>query len=184
MSYHSGNQLIDPHMLFEKAQLQEGMHVADFGCGRTGHMVFPAAMVVGERGLVFAIDILKDVLENVHKRAKMEALHQVQTVWSNLEYLGKTAIPEGSLDIVFIVNVLSQSDNRHGMLEEAKRLLKDKGRIVVADWNKEGLSFSPDHKRFVDFTNVTEWARLHGFGIQEQFAVGPYHHGVILYRHN
>lgn len=184
MSYHSGNQLVDPHMLFDKLPLQPGMHVADFGCGRTGHIVFPAALIVGERGLIFAVDILKDVLDNIQKRAKIESLHQIQTIWSNIEYVGKTAIPDESLDVVFIVNVLSQSDNRHGVLEEAKRLLKKKGRIVVVDWNKQGLSFCPDHTRFVNFDDVIQWGRVQGFGVQEECIVGPYHRGVILYRNS
>lgn len=183
MSYHSGNQLVDPYVLFEKAQLHQGMHVADFGCGRTGHMVFPAALVVEDKGLVYAVDILKDCLENVQKRAAMEAMHHVQTVWSNLEYVGKTAIPAGTLDMVFMVNMMHQADNRHGMLEEAHRLLKDKGRIVIVDWADCGLSFSPPKERLVDFKDVVKWARMHGMGVQEECGIGSYHHCLILYRH-
>lgn len=184
MSYHSGNQLVDPYVVFEKAQLHPGMHVADFGCGRTGHMVFPAALVVGEQGLVYGVDILKDCLENVQKRAAMESLHQVQTIWSNVEYVGKTAIPAGSLDTIFIVNMLNQSDNRHGILEEARRLLKDKGRIVIVDWVTAALSFSPAEERLVDFKDLVSWARMHGFGLQEECGIGSYHNCVVLYRHN
>ena len=149
--YHSGNELLDPHLLFEKAQLMTGMHAADFGCGRTGHVIFPAATRIGEQGVVYAVDILKDVLHNVEKRAKMEGLVNIHPVWSNVELVGKTAIPEGSLDVVFVVNVLCHSDNRHGILEEARRLLKDKGRVVIADWTHDGLSFAPSGDRFVDF---------------------------------
>lgn len=184
MSYHAGNQLVDPKLIFQRAQLQPGMHVADFGCGRTGHIVFPASLQVTSNGVVYAVDILKDVLNNIQKRADLEALVNIHTIWSNLEYVGKTAIPAGSLDVVFIVNTMSQSDNRHGMLEEAKRLLKDKGRIVVVDWTKKGLSFSPADERFVDFSDIKGWARNNLFGVQEEFGVGPYHHGLVLYRNN
>ena len=69
MPHHVGDQMIDPALLFEKAQLQQGMHIADFGCGRTGHLLFPATRILGERGLIYGIDILKDVLQVVSKRA-------------------------------------------------------------------------------------------------------------------
>jgi ubiquinone/menaquinone biosynthesis C-methylase UbiE len=180
--YHSGNELLDPHILFEKGQLQSGMHVADFGCGRTGHILFPAAALIGDQGVLYAVDILKDVLHNVEKRAKMDGLTNIHPVWSNVEFVGKTAIPENSLDVVFIVNVLSHSDNRHGMLEEAKRLLKDKGRLILADWTREGLSIAPPGERFVDFEDMKQWGKLHEFVLQSEFAVGKYHHGVVLYR--
>jgi len=158
------------------------MHVADFGCGKTGHIVFPASVVVGSQGIVYAVDILKDVLVSIQKRANLEALVNIHTIWSNLEYVGKTAIPSDSLDLVFIVNTLSQAENRHGILEEAKRLLKSKGRIVVVDWHKKGLSFSPDDNRFVNFDDMKDWARMNGFGVQDEFTVGPYHHAIVLYR--
>lgn len=182
MTYHTGNNLLDPKMIFEKAHLREGMHVADFGCGRTGHIAIPAAVAVGPEGIVYAVDILKDVLENVQKRADVDSLVQLHTVWSNLEMIGKTAIPAATLDVVFIINTMTQSDNRHAMLEEAKRLLKEKGRIVVVDWKKKGLSFTPADHRFVDFADVIQWGRMHGMGIQEQFDVGEYLHGVVLFK--
>ncbi|MCX6779720.1 MAG: hypothetical protein NT034_00885 [Candidatus Magasanikbacteria bacterium] len=61
----SGTALIDPFEIFQKVGLSSGMRVADMGCGRTGHFVLPAARVVGEKGLVYAVDILKDVLQSL-----------------------------------------------------------------------------------------------------------------------
>ena len=52
------NLLVDPGLLFQKAQLQRGMYVADFGADQSGHIVFPAALLLGEKGLVYAVNIL------------------------------------------------------------------------------------------------------------------------------
>jgi ubiquinone/menaquinone biosynthesis C-methylase UbiE len=184
MPYHSGNQMVDPNLLFEKAQLQPGMHVADFGCGRTGHIVFPASKAVGLAGIVYAIDVVKEVLEIIHKRAAASSIHNIQTVWTNLEWVGKTAIPPRSIDLVFMVNILDQSDNRHGILEEAVRLLKEKGRIVIVEWGKHGLTFGPNDQRFVDFQDIKRWSHMRGFVTQEEFEVGPFHRGMVLYKHD
>ena len=174
--------MIDPQLIFEKAQLQPGMHVADLGCGQTGHIIFPAAKIIGSHGIVYAVDILKDVLEVIKKRAALSNLLNIQPVWSDLEWVGHTAIPERSLDIIFLVNTLVQSDNRHAILEESRRLLKKKSRLVVVDWTKKGLPFGPQDARFVNFKNIKDWSRLHGFSVQEEFDAGVYHHGLVLYK--
>lgn len=182
MNYHSGNQLMDPYLLFERVQIQPRMHVADFGCGRTGHIVFPAANAVGSHGVVYAIDIQKAVLEHIDKRSKAAALLNIHPVWADLERVGATAIPPASLDVIFIVNTLSQSNNRHAMLEEAQRLLKPKGRILISDWSRKGLAFGPSNNRFVDFQDIQTWARMRGFAVQEAFSPGKYHTAVVIYR--
>lgn len=180
--YHSGNQLIDPQLLFQKAQLRPGMRLADLGCGRTGHLVFPASMIAGERGLVYAVDILKDVLENIKKRADLENRLNIHAVWANLEKMGGTAIPAQSLDTAFLINILHQSDNYLAILAEAKRLLKEKGRLVIADWFKKGLPFAPPAERYIDFQKIKDWARQNGFTVQEEFVMGKYHQGLVLYK--
>lgn len=176
--------MINPKVLFEKARLRSSMHIADLGCGKVGHIVFPAAPIIGKQGIIYAADVLKNVLEEIKKRAAMEGLAEVQTVWTNLEIVGRTAIPAKSLDAAFIINVLNQSDNRHGILEEARRLLKDKARLLVVDWSKRGLPFAPPVERYVDFQDIKNWSRLHGFAVQEEFDMGPFHHGLVLFKHD
>jgi ubiquinone/menaquinone biosynthesis C-methylase UbiE len=182
MPYHTGHNMVDVHALFDRAQVFEGMHAADLGCGRTGHIVFPLAQAIGEGGVVYAVDIMKDILENTRKRAALSAFHNVHTVWANLEQVGCTAIPDSSLDAGFLVNTLSQATDRHAVLDEAHRLLKEKARLIVVDWKRKGLPFGPADAHFVDFEDVEEWTTQHGFVLQERFDVGPYHHGIVLYR--
>jgi ubiquinone/menaquinone biosynthesis C-methylase UbiE len=55
---HSGTVLIDPYKIFEKISLSVGQRVADLGCGRTGHFVFPAVKTVGDTGIVYAVDVV------------------------------------------------------------------------------------------------------------------------------
>jgi len=184
MTYHSGNQLIDPALLFEKVQLHEGMHVADFGCGKTGHIVFPAAQVVGERGVVYAVDILKDILEMIRKRAASEAMHNVAPVWADLERKKGVLIAEKTVDIIFMINVLFHFKDYRTTLEEAARILKPKARIVVVDWKKKLGMLGPDEKQMVRFGEIEEWARSTNFVIQEDCDIGPYHRCMILFRHD
>ena len=183
MIYHSGNRLIDPHLLFAKAHLRPKMHVADFGCGRTGHLVFPAAPIVGEQGIIYAVDILKDVLDEITKRARLDGILNIHPVWSDIERLGGAAIPAKSLDLVFLVNILYHAKNLQLMLDEASRLLKNKARLLIVDWTAHALPFGPDKSAIVDFKKVKAWGQEHGFIVQEEFAAGQYHQGLVLYKH-
>lgn len=183
MSYHSGDQLINPQVLFEKARFRPDMHVADFGAGRTGHIVFPAGLVVGEKGVVYAVDILKDVLESIRKRAALENCLNIHPVWADIEQEGMVAIPKASLDAVFMVNVLFHCKKLAAPLNEAERLLQDKGRIIIVDWVKRLANLGPREEDFVDFSQIEEWARSHNFAIQDDFALSQYHRCVVLFRH-
>jgi len=55
---HAGTALLDPAIIYKKIDLVEGMKVVEFGCGRTGHFLFTASKVVGDKGIVYALDIL------------------------------------------------------------------------------------------------------------------------------
>jgi ubiquinone/menaquinone biosynthesis C-methylase UbiE len=182
MVTYSNNQMFDPNLLFEKSQIAPGMHVADFGCGRTGHVVFPLSPLIGERGVVYAVDIMKDILVLIKKRAAASQLHNIQTIWSDLEKSGQTAIPAKSIDVGFLVNILFQSDKRVDILTEVSRLLKEKARLVVVDWARNHNAFGPPEERLINFEEIKNWAMQNNFVVQEDFFMGPYHRGVIFYR--
>ncbi|HAZ28842.1 MAG TPA: hypothetical protein DCY48_03665 [Candidatus Magasanikbacteria bacterium] len=180
--YHSGDRLVDPHLIFEKIHLHPGMHAADFGCGRTGHIVFPLSKIIGDDGIIYAVDILQDVILDIQKTAATHHLHNIHTLWADIEKKGSVSIPEHSLDVVFLVNIVWTMSNMFAPLDEAVRLLRDKARIVIVDWKKPGPGFGPSLQQVVDFATVGQWAKRHGLVIQEQFDSGPYHHGIILFQ--
>lgn len=183
MTYSTGTALVDARDLFARAQVAPGMHVADFGSGRTGHMIFPAAKIIGEHGIVYAVDILKEVLGLIKKRADLEAFVNIHPVWADIERQNGISIPRGSLDIVFMVNILHNLENIFGPLSEADRLLKPKGRIVVVDWTNRLGQLGPDESKQLNFSTVLDWAREHDFGVQDDFAPNQYLRGLILFRH-
>ncbi len=82
------------------------MSVGDLGCGNLGYFSVPAAKIVGQNGVVYAVDILKSVLQSVENIARQEGLDNIKTVWSNLEVVGATKITPASLDLIMVVNML------------------------------------------------------------------------------
>jgi ubiquinone/menaquinone biosynthesis C-methylase UbiE len=174
-----GNELLKVDV-FKKIGLEEGMSVGDLGCGNLAYYAMGAARLIGNNGVVYAVDILKTALDAVGAKAKSEGLDNLKTVWSNLEMVGATNIPANSLDVVFIHNVLFQSSEHEGFLKETARLLKAGGKLMIIDWKKTGAPFGPPLKDRPDPEAVKALAGKCGFRLQEEFEAGPYHWGMIL----
>lgn len=177
---HAGRALIDPFSVFTKIGLVKGMRVADMGCGRTGHFVFPASRIVGDTGLVYAVDILKDVLESISSWVRTQALGNIQVVWSDIEMINKTPIPPKSLDMCFFMNVLCGLKNKQGALSETARLLKDDGQVVVVDWSKRLGTLGPSDDAMVDPKQLAEVATKCGLKLVKEIVVSDYHYCLIF----
>jgi len=182
MSYtiSGGTALLDPMKLAKVLGVTAGMSVADFGCGGNGHFIYPLAQLVGREGMVYAVDIRKEVLSAVEMRAKQYRFYQVEPRWANLEKAGSTKIANDSLDAVLIINVLFQNSSPEKILQEAKRVLKVGGKLLVVDWKYESSSFGPPLTRRLDQERVTEKAEKLGLSLERSFLAGPKHYGIIF----
>lgn len=172
--------MTDTKRLFENLGLASGMHVADFGSGKTGTFVFPAAKIVGESGSVYAVDIMKESLAGLQKRAALDALLNFHTVWADVEHPGAVAIPPGTLDAVFLINFLSAVKKRDAALGEANRLLKSGGKILAVDWKNRLLSFAPPPEDMVSAETAKQWAGANGYRLEKEFDADTYHWGLVL----
>jgi len=177
---HSGLALIDPNKIFEKINLSEGMRVADFGCGRTGHFIFLASRAVGERGAVYAMDIIKDILESIKSRSRSEGYNNIQTIWTDLEKIGAAPIPEGTLDAGFFVNAMYLMKNKKEALKEAVRLLKKDARLVVVDWTKKIGPLGPEPAEMAKSEEIEALAKAEGLELAEKPVIGDYHFCLIF----
>ena len=173
---HSRQSIVDPYILLRKPIFLRHAY-GGFGLRTRWPRGFSGAMTVGELGLVYAVDVLKDVLENIRKRAAMENLLNVQTVWADLERSRQNQYPGKNLDVAFLINVLFQSKDKPAILDEALRLLKDKARLVVVDWARDSLPFAPPKDKLVDFDEIKVargkgWLRKKNF--QQDRIIGDY----------
>ncbi|MFA5020836.1 MAG: methyltransferase domain-containing protein [Patescibacteria group bacterium] len=175
----NGNELLKVDV-FKKIGLTEGMKVGDLGCGNLAFYAFGAAKIVGKSGLVYAVDILKNVLNAVENRARQDGIDNLKTVWSNLEMVGATNIPAANLDAIFIHNVLFQSGEHAGFFKETARLLKAGGKLMIIDWKKNGAPFGPPIKDRPDPEAVKNLTAAAGFKLLEEFEAGPYHWGLLF----
>jgi ubiquinone/menaquinone biosynthesis C-methylase UbiE len=171
---------LQPNVVFDRVGMSSGMHVADLGCGRSGSLLFAASRYVGDGGIVYGVDVVPEVLEHLSGRIRAGGYDNIQVIWGDIEMVGKTAVPENSLDRCFIQNVLSSLTAEERALEEAIRLLSPGGKLVVIDWAKPLGMNGVIPTRLITADQVEQRARQLGFIPQERFWLGGYHYGLIL----
>jgi ubiquinone/menaquinone biosynthesis C-methylase UbiE len=174
------NNLLDIDYLLDKIKLEKGDYSADLGCGIFGYFTFKMARVVGESGKVYAVDILKDNLEAIKKKARTDNLDQIETVWTDLEILNATKIKSSSLDSALLINVLHQSEKVEDILKESYRMLKKGGLLLIVDWDNINYLFSLPTEQRIKKEDILKIAKNIKFKVKEEFSAGSYHYGIVL----
>lgn len=174
--------LFDINAILNKIAIREGDCVAELGCGNFGYFVFPVARLLGQRGHLYAVDILKPTLEEIKKRALVENLQHIETVWSNLEIFKGTKIENSSLDYALLINTLNQSTKRVEILRETVRMLKSGGRLLIVEWKNSASPFGPDIDKRVSKEAIKQAAPKLGLVLASEFEAGTYHYGLIFYK--
>lgn len=155
--------------------LRSDMTAADFGSG-SGGWTIPLAKKLDD-GEVFAIDIQEEPLSALEGRARMEGLSNIRKVVADVEARIRE-LKESSCDLVLITDLLFQVENKKAVFEEAKRVLKSGGKILVVEWTPEA-SLGPKEGR-VSQEEVKEIAKNLGFQLEREFKAGDYHYGLVF----
>lgn len=177
----SGRSYLDPVKILERGGVSAGMKVGDFGVGGAAYFGIQAAKMVGERGIVYAFDILKPALSGALSKARLAGCKNFKPVWSDLEIYGAArGIPNGSLDFGILVNVLHQSKHQHEVLRECTRMLKTGSRLLIVDWTRGGEHFGPTQASIIPKERVLDLCSQVGLAPFEDFEAGPNHYGIIV----
>jgi len=171
-------KFINPQAIIDTIEITEGMTIGDFGCG-TGYFSFPLAKKVGQSGIVYAVDILKEKLEVVESEAKILGLDNIIVKRANLELIGGSNLEGESLDWVCLVNMLFQNKNKSLVIEEAVRVLKKGGRMLVVEWSGDN-HFGPEKKMRVTQDEISKLALNAGLSFLQEIKISNFHYGIIL----
>lgn len=172
---------IDFNMIIKKAGLKPGMVVGDFGCG-AGFFSKMLAKNVSNLGTIYAVDVMKDVLKSFQRLCNLEGLHNIKTIWSDLEVYGGANIQDLSLDVGFIINTFCQSKKESNILKEVVRMVKINGRIIIVDWHDKAEScVAPSNSLRTGVEKIRKICE-HFDNLEEIeiFEPGKNHYGIIF----
>jgi len=142
---------------FDMGNLNNGETVVDLGSG-SGMDAFFASVLVGETGQVIGIDMTDEQLEKADKLALEGGHDNTRFIKSYIEDL---PFNSSSVDVVISNGVINLSGNKEKVFQEAYRILRPGGRMVISDIISEAqlpISIS---------CNATLWAACIGGAMQK-----------------
>ena len=156
--------------------LRAGNIVVDLGAG-SGHYTFEVAKKLKEldahlseahAGSVYAVDVQKNLLEKIKQETHRLGLGNVSVIWGDVDVAGGSKLANHIADSVIVSNVLFQSEHKKEFLEEANRLLKPGGEMLIIDWQ--------DKLKVEDILSIIP----KNLSKLEQFDAGSHHFGLIF----
>lgn len=171
-------EFLSVEKITNKLNIAPNETIADFGAGH-GFFTIAFAKKVGPSGQVFAIDILSTALEAVRSQSKIEGLFNIKIIQGNLEKPNGSTLPDSICDAVMIANVLFQAPNKSTLLDEAKRVLKENGRLIVIEW-KPYIAVGPLKESRLSEAEMKQLILSKGFSEIGAVDAGSHHYGFIF----
>lgn len=168
----------DPVKNLKAFDLRENMIVADLGAG-SGFYTIPAARIVS-RGKVYAVEIQKDFLTTIKNKSLEYRLNNIECLLGNIEKIGGTKIRDGIVDAVIASNILFQVEDKSKFIQEAKRILKTNGTILLIDWSDGSSNIGPSFNEVIPKDKTREMFENEGFVWQRDIDAGEHHYGIIF----
>lgn len=169
-------EMLRIHEIIGYLDMTNAMTAAEFGCGSAGIAMELAKHLA--KGRVYAIDIQAEKLSALEGKLAHSHIKNVVGIHGDLEAPGGSTLRDAMLDVVVIPNLLFQAEHKYGIIQEAWRITKPGGQLLVIDWLKTG-PFSPKDG-LVKPDEVKAWAEKTGFKIKKEFAAGDYHYGLLF----
>jgi SAM-dependent methyltransferase len=114
----------------ERLAVQPGATVLDVGCG-TGASAIPAAVQIGPKGKVIAVDLADRLLEIARHKAAAQGLNNIEFRLGDMENLG---YPDEFFDAVICVFAIFFVPDVAKQIRELWRMVRPNGQLAITTW--------------------------------------------------
>jgi predicted methyltransferase len=164
-----------PELIMDALNIADGSIVADLGAGG-GWFTVRLARRVGPKGVVYAEDIQRLMIEAIKRRIQRENLTNVRPVLGTTKDSG---LPRG-LDAIVINSAYNEMEDPVALLKDAAASLKPQGRIGVVEYTAGAGGPGPDPDQRVSPETVIKGATAAGLPVISQQPIPPFMYMIIL----
>ena len=122
----------------------------------------------------------KDLVKKLEAEIKHEGIRNIECIWGDIERRGGTKLLDSSMDVVIVSNVLYQVEDKLGIIDEVKRVLRKGGKVLFVDWNGKAKGIGPTHQNVIDEEKAKELFEGRGFKFEESISTSEHHYGIIF----
>jgi ubiquinone/menaquinone biosynthesis C-methylase UbiE len=166
-----------PDEVVAALKIPDGASVADIGAG-TGYFSRRFSRVVGERGVVYAVDLEPNMLRYIAKRARTEGQRNVVPVLAQPD---SPMLPPRSVDLVFICDTIHHIENRDRYYRLLREDLRPGGRLVIVDFKKDAsVTEGPPPEMRIDRAELESELSRAGFSVAEELDFLPDQYLIVF----
>jgi ubiquinone/menaquinone biosynthesis C-methylase UbiE len=123
--FHDPDKILGPY-------IKEGMTVLDVGCAM-GFFSLPVANMVGSNGKVVCVDIQKEMIQKLEKRAlKAGLINRIETRLCNEKSLNIDEL-KGKVDFAFAIAVVHETSDASAFFSQIYQSLKPGHKFLVIE---------------------------------------------------
>ncbi len=168
-----------PDTILSGFGVESGWHVADLGSG-AGHYTLLLSELVGPSGRVYAIDVQPELLKKVKDLGDKNRRENIDVIRGDIEEIGGTHLKDASLDAVVASNVFFQIEEKGKFIAEIRRILKPRGRLLLADWSDSFNHMGPHPDAVIPEDKAEKLFEQKGFKVERKIAAGEHHYAIVF----
>lgn len=169
---------LHPSLAVRAAGVHEGLVVADFS-GGAGHFARAAARAVGLEGVVWVVDLNRELLPRIKNLSVAEGWGNVEVMQGDVSREGGSFLPPESFDFIIAANLLFSLENKAAAVREMRRVLKPRGKVLLIDWQESFGGLGPHPGHVVAAAEAKALAAAAGFELVHDIPAGHYHWGFV-----
>ncbi len=165
-----------PHEVITALGLKDGERIADIGAG-SGYFTLRFAHHVGNKGVVYAVDISPDMIVHVNQAIRDAGLDNVRTI---LALPDDPLLPDRSVDRIFICDTWHHIANHARYLEVMKKLLRPGGQVIIIDFQKKDTPVGAPMEMRIAREDVVGEFQQGGFALTKEQTFLPYQYFLVF----
>jgi len=166
---------LPPEHILSEIGLQAGDTFVDIGCG-VGYFSIPASSMMGDSGMVYALDVSKEMLDELKASALKLGITNIRPLYIAED---RFELPARNNAVFFMCNVFHELDDRHGYLKRLRTSMNDSSRLVIIDFYKKETEHAPPVHHRVSLEDVRTIFQECGFTLQRSLEINPEEYGII-----